>query len=154
MKLSDLKSALDNIKDLSFRLPDGSAVPAHFHVTEIGQIDKTYIDCGGTMRVDRKVSLQLWTAEDYDHGLKSEKLQNIIQLAEDKLKISDAEIEVEYQGNTIEKYDLELIGNHFHLVSTQTDCLAKDKCDIPEKANQHAFQIVDTSGCTPGSGCC
>jgi len=38
--------------------------------------------------------------------------------------MEDSEIEVEYQSNTISKYDLEFNGNHFVLVSKQSACLA------------------------------
>jgi hypothetical protein len=31
-------------------LPDQSFVPAHFHVTEVGRVQKDFIDCGGTPR--------------------------------------------------------------------------------------------------------
>ena len=31
---------------LHLMLPDGSFVPAHFHVTEVGRVQKDFIDCG------------------------------------------------------------------------------------------------------------
>ncbi|MEI7863404.1 MAG: DUF6428 family protein, partial [Planctomycetota bacterium] len=31
-------------------LPDKSFVPAHFHITEVGRVQKDFIDCGGTVR--------------------------------------------------------------------------------------------------------
>ena len=47
MKLSEIKQHLQNLKTIAFQLPNGDLVPAHFHVTEVGQISKRFIDCGG-----------------------------------------------------------------------------------------------------------
>ncbi|GEM_PF-1796133 len=49
MKHSEIKTHLTNLSELEFRLSDGSAVPAHFYVTEVGQISKRFIDCGGKL---------------------------------------------------------------------------------------------------------
>jgi hypothetical protein len=43
------------------------------------------------------------------------KLLNIIKLSEEKLQMDDLEIEVEYQGSTIEKYGLDFNGKNFVL---------------------------------------
>ena len=103
MKLSELKKAIPFLEQINFYLPDGSSVPAHFHVTEIGKVRKDYIDCGGTIRSEEVVSMQLWQSIDFHHRLKPDKLLQIIQLTEDKLQIGDHEIEVEYQADTIGK---------------------------------------------------
>ena len=158
MKLSAFKEVL-KIKDkIAFELPNGELVPAHFHVTEVGQVDKTFIDCGGTMRKESRVNFQLWEANDYDHRLHPEKLINIINLSEEKLGLSDEEIEVEYQGETIGKYFLDYAGDNFLLKATLTDCLAKDKCGIPAqkpKIRLSALQATESnSSCEPGGGCC
>ena len=50
MKLSEVKSALKSLETIGFQLPDGSLVPSHFHVTEVGKVSKHFIDCGGTLR--------------------------------------------------------------------------------------------------------
>lgn len=157
MKLSELKSTLENINDVNFVLPSGQLVPNHFHLTEIGKITKHFIDCGGTERTEEKISFQLWTADDYDHRLSVEKLGKIISLAETKLGIGNSEIEIEYQGSTIEKYGLGFNGFNFELVSLNTDCLAKDNCGIPEqkqKVELSQLSSSEESCCTPGGGCC
>lgn len=146
MKLSALKSALENLETLIFKLPNGETVPAHFHVTEVGEIKRKFIDCGGTFRNDTVINFQLWTSDDYDHQLGVQTLQNIIELSEQKLNLSDIEIEVEYQEGTIGKYGLEVSGAVLQLTATQTACLAEDACGIP---------VNDApSGCEPNSGCC
>jgi len=50
MKLSDFKKQLSTITDINFVLQNGTVVPKHFHVTEVGQVTKRFIDCGGTVR--------------------------------------------------------------------------------------------------------
>ena len=131
MKLSQVKAILKDVKTISFQLPDNSLVPSHFHVTEVGEITKRFIDCGGTVRKETVVNFQLWNANDYDHRLHPEKLLKIIELSEKTLAIDDNEIEVEYQGTTIQKFGLDFDGNQFLLTTKQTDCLAKDACGIP-----------------------
>lgn len=157
MKLSEIKKYLKKLETIAFQLPNGELVPNHFHVTEVGKITKHFIDCGGTVRNEEVANFQLWEADDYDHRLHPEKLVHIIELSEEKLQISDLEIEVEYQmKETIGKFDLDFDGINFQLKSKLTDCLAKDKCGIPEekpKVRIGEWKPKD-SCCTPESGCC
>ncbi|SFT85466.1 hypothetical protein SAMN04489724_2333 [Algoriphagus locisalis] len=156
MKLSEVKSVLEKLGTIAFQLPTGQLVPTHFHVTEVGKISKHFIDCGGTVRNEYIANFQLWNADDYNHRLHPEKLLNIIELSEKVLEMEDLEVEVEYQAETIGKFGLDFDGVNFQLTSKQTDCLAKDKCGIPEqkpKIRLSTLQITDSS-CTPGSGCC
>lgn len=157
MKLSELKKELTHLQEINFQLPSGQLVPSHFHITEVGQITKNFIDCGGTVRSEKVVNFQLWEAGDFDHRLAPQKLQNIIALSEKVLGIEDAEIEVEYQGETIGKYGLGFNGKNFVLNNKQTDCLAPDKCGIPlekQKIKLADLQSSNQSCCTPGGGCC
>lgn len=155
MKLSEVKKALNQLPEIGFRLPDGTMVPSHFHVTEVGKVSKNFIDCGGTVRNVEVVNFQLWNANDYNHRLHPEKLLNIIQLSEDVLKIEDAEVEVEYQSETIGKFGLEFDGVNFLLTSKQTDCLAKDKCGVPQPNEKPQFTLLHTeSNSCSGPNCC
>lgn len=157
MKLNDFKNRLKNLDQISFELPNGTKVPAHFHVTEVGNVTKHFIDCGGTIRVEHRVNFQLWEANDYDHRLHPEKLLSIIELSEEKLGLKDEEIEVEYQGETIGKYGIEVEGDVFMLTSLTTDCLAKDKCGIPQEKLKVPLSMLtkkESNSCAPGSGCC
>jgi len=144
MKLSAFKKYTTLSENLVFELWNGERVPAHYHLTEIGLVEKNYIDCGGKIRQEKKISLQLRTADDTDHRLTWEKTRMIIDLFEEKISSVDAEIEIEYQWTTIGKYSLEFENNKFILIPTRTDCLAKDTCGIPEKTPE--------SCC--GGGCC
>jgi len=156
MTLNEIKQKLQGLETIGFKLPTGEMVASHFHVTEVGQITKHFIDCGGTIRKENVTNFQLWQADDYDHRLHPEKLVHIIELSEKVLELdSDLDIEVEYQGKTIEKYALGFDGKHFELLSKSTDCLAKDKCGIPEeKPRVKLADIPVQNSCAPGSGCC
>lgn len=155
MKLSEIKEILPKLENVEFQLEDGTFVAEHFHVTEVGQITKKFIDCGGTIRNEKSVNFQLWNADDYEHRLKPNKLLHIIELSENKLGIEDGEIEVEYQAGTIGKYDLEFNGKTFVLKNKLTACLAEDACGIP-LATENKFRVKEekSSCCTPNSGCC
>lgn len=155
MKLSQVKTELKKLETIGFKLPDGTLVPNHFHVTEVGKITKHFIDCGGTVRKEEVVNFQLWNANDYDHRLHPEKLLDIIELSEKVLAIEDLEIEVEYQADTIGKFGLDFDGKNFLLTNKETDCLAKDQCGIPaEKPKLKFSDLSNETSCTPGGGCC
>jgi hypothetical protein len=157
MKLSDLKQILTTLENVEFQLENGTFVPEHFHVTEVGMITKNFIDCGGVIRTEKVVNFQVWNADDFEHRLKPNKLLNIIKLSEEKLGIEDFEIEVEYQSDTIGKYDLEFNGKTFVLANKTTACLAQDACGIPsekQKKNLAELSVNQTNACTPGGDCC
>lgn len=155
MKLSQFKNALTQVEEITFVQPNGMLVPVHFHVTEIGKIKKHFIDCGGTMRDEDVINFQLWVADDVDHRFAPEKLLKVIAMSEEKLGIIDAEIEVEYQTDTVSKYDLIFEDGFFKLQNKFTDCLAKDNCGIPEtKQKVKLADLQNQSCCDPSSGCC
>ena len=155
MKLSEIKEILATAEGVNFKLENGSAVPAHFHVTEVGIITKDFIDCGGTVRHEKVANFQLWDADDYEHRLKAGKLLHIISLSEKVLGMEDSEIEVEYQAETIGKYDLGYDGENFLLIAKKTACLATGKCGVPaEKQKIKMVNLASGSTCTPGGGCC
>jgi len=157
MKLSDVKKQLQVMDAVKFRLIDGTYIPAHFHITEVGQITKNFIDCGGTVRSEKAVNFQLWVAEDQEHRLVPDKLLNIITLSEKVLGIEDAEVEVEYQSDTICKYGLAFNGTDFILETKKTNCLASEVCGINDEKPKVKLSELGTnekSCCTPGGGCC
>jgi hypothetical protein len=156
MKLSDVKQALATLEIVTFQLPNGDFVPGHFHVTEIGVVTKDFIDCGGTLRSERFASFQLWNSNDIHHRLNSGKLVRIIELSEKLLGMQDYEVEVEFQLDTIGKYGLEFHEGVFKLTRKITDCLAPEKCAVPEEKPK--MKLSELTGmknsCAPGSGCC
>ena len=64
MKLSEFKLVLQKIEDINIVLENGKSIPSHFHITEVGQVDKKYIDSGATIRLERKVGIQLWESTE------------------------------------------------------------------------------------------
>ena len=78
MKLSEVKNQLSTLETVTFQLPNGTFVPEHFHVTEVGLVTKNFIDCGGTVRNETVVNFQLWDANDFEHRLKPKKFLDII----------------------------------------------------------------------------
>lgn len=132
---------------LSFVLPDGQAVPAHFHVTEVGRVRKDFIDCGGTVRQNDACVLQVWVANDTDHRLQADKLDKIIGLAEPILKDADLPVEVEYDVGVITQLAVESFEANDKLITLRlagkhTACLAPELCK------------VDVEGVSADSGCC
>lgn len=156
MKLSQIKALLPTLNEVVFKLDSGDPVPPHFHVTEVGKVSRQFIDCGGTIRSAAAVNFQLWSADDEDHRLKPTKLLDIILLSEQKLGLTDEEVEVEYQGETIGRYTLAFDGSSFILQSTATACLASDQCGIPaEKQRRKLSELtIPVGSCKPNSGCC
>ena len=55
MLLSEFLFALNQVDRIEIKTPDGAFVPPHFHITEVGKVEKHFIDCGGTS--EKKVSL-------------------------------------------------------------------------------------------------
>lgn len=137
-------------KELRFLLPDGGFIPSHAHITEAGRLDKTFLDCGGTLRRTSACLLQAWVADDTDHRIPAKKLSAILALAEPLLESGDLEVEVEYQEEWISQFpvvDAQVSDEvlTFQLGLKHTDCLAKDICLPAAK---------DEEGCCSGSGCC
>lgn len=153
MKISEMKRSLAGLEAVNFRLPDGSYLPAHFHVTEVGLVSKHFIDCGGVERRETVANFQLWEAGDYDHRLAPQKFLHILQLSEKILGREDLDIEVEYQQATIGKFGLAFNGTDFVLTQKQTACLAQDACGTPA-TQLVALPQLQVAGCTPGGGCC
>ncbi len=76
MTVSALKRALAEAPELSLSVlwPDGDPIEAHFHVTEVGRVQKDFVDCGGTVRRSVTCLLQTWVGEDVAHRITAGKL--------------------------------------------------------------------------------
>jgi hypothetical protein len=151
MKLSEFRAHLvsNPSLELTFHLPDGDRVPAHAHITEAGRVDKSFIDCGGTVRSTATCSLQAWVADDTEHRITPAKLAGILNLAEPLFRGDDLDVEVEYEDCAITQFPVLNASTTesalvFHLGSKHTDCLAKELCTP---------QVPGTSGCTSESCC-
>ncbi|NQX92288.1 MAG: hypothetical protein HRT74_09265 [Flavobacteriales bacterium] len=155
MNVQELVQELETVSEVNFTLPDGRSVPTHYHVTEVGEIRKTFVDCGNVLRDESKIVIQLWEANDYDHRMTPEKFKGIIQSTFQRIGFGNHQVEVEYQGErSIERFSLNANGQGFQLESLHTDCLAKGTCGIPEKKKVSLADLQKQTGCDPNSGCC
>src|SRR5437868_11722068 len=99
MNIASLKSLVAEYpgKLVRFILPDGDAIPAHFHVTEVGHVTRHFIDCGGKIRLLESCLLQTWVPEGgMDHRLTTNKLAKILELSRQVVASDALDVEVEY----------------------------------------------------------
>src|SRR3977135_4442741 len=106
MKTSEFKKLLERYPDnnLSFVLPNGESIPAHAHITEVGRVDKTFLDCGGEAHKTSACSLQAWVADDMDHRLNAGKLAAILEEAAPILSQGDPAVEIEFEQELISQF--------------------------------------------------
>lgn len=158
MILSQLKSLLTEHSGRQFRiaLPDGGAVPLSFHVTEVGRIHKTFLDCGGKLREAITCQLQVWVGEDYDHRIETGKMAMILEKANAYLPDETIPVEVEYEDQVISQYT---IAGHqltddavvLMLAHKHTECLAPELCVLPTVNRLPA--IGSKPSCCGPAGC-
>lgn len=159
MNLSELKQLLADHSDRHFRirLPDGAAVPVSFHVTEVGKLHKTFLDCGGTLRETTTCQLQIWVGEDYDHRIETGKMAAILNKAKSILPDDTLPVEIEYEDRVISQYTIashEIQADAVVLVlaNKHTECLAPELCGLPSLNRLPA--IGNKSRCCGPGGCC
>src|SRR5688572_21789275 len=106
MKLAEIKTALNRHPEAQVRfvLPNGQAIPAHAHVTEVGRVDKRFIDCGGTLRTDSVCRLQSWVTDDTEHRLTAGKLAKILAKAESVTLSDELDVDVEHEVGFISQF--------------------------------------------------
>jgi hypothetical protein len=151
MKLKDLKQLLSRTSDRALRiqLADGHSVPESFHVTEVGQVTRTFIDCGGKVHATTACVLQSWLGSDVNHRLSSAKLGKILRMSETIIPVDEVPLEVEYERGVISQYpvtdatvsDSEIV---LQLGLKHTACLAKEACGEPAG---EGIRIKTAGGC-------
>ena len=152
MKLSELKTLLSSNLDKHFqlKLPDESNVPQSFHITEVGLVTKTFIDCGGKVHKIETCQLQAWIGPDIDHRIEARKMLDILEISQSIVPDDSVDIEIEYQDGILSQYPISsaLITNDavtLLLILKHTDCLAKELC-LPRSSSE--------GGCCEGGGRC
>jgi Family of unknown function (DUF6428) len=150
LKLSELRTVLAAYPELPLTVvwTDGEPIKAHFHVTEVGRVQKDFVDCGSTVRRVTTCLLQTWVGDDTDHRITADKLLKAITAAAPVLGGEDLPVELEYETCNVVQLKVSAVersgdGLSIQLASKHTDCLAKDVC-LPSGAGT----------CQPGSGCC
>lgn len=156
MTLNELGTLLAANPDKKFllKLPDDRNVPVSFHVTEVGQVVKTFIDCGGTVRTNKTCLMQVWVGPDEDHRLLTGKLAGILKLSRSVISNDNLPLEIEYEDAVISQYPVDSASVTpdavvLNLSTKHTDCLAKEKCGIPSAQEQ-----TQAASCCGPKGCC
>ena len=137
MNVLDLRAVLAAHPEakMHWMLPDKSFIPDHYHITEVGRLQKDFIDCGGTIRSLASCLLQIWVADDTDHRLLTTTLAKIMEVAGAVLQSDELPVEVEYEEGTISQYPVAGVevtpaGLLFYLGTKHTACLAPEKCGV------------------------
>lgn len=137
MTVREFRQVLDDHPGalMHWMLPDRSFVPVHYHITEVGRVQKDFVDCGGTIRSTTSCVLQVWVANDVDHRLHTDKLSAIIRTAGPLLRSDDLPVEVEYEEGVLSQYPVGGVettpsGLLVTLGTKHTACLAPDKCKV------------------------
>jgi len=149
LTVTKLRAALAASPDLPITVvwTDGEPIEAHFHVTEVGRVQKDFVDCGGTVRRVVTCLLQTWVGDDTDHRITAAKLLKAFDYAAPVLGGEDLPVELEYETCNVVQLRVESIvaeADRFviQLGNKHTDCLAKELC------------LPAAGACKPGSGCC
>ncbi|MFT6862030.1 MAG: hypothetical protein ACJAVK_000584 [Akkermansiaceae bacterium] len=122
---------------IALKLPDGTTVPAHFHITEVGAISKAFLDCGGKSHTEQTCVLQVWVVDDYDHRIQAGKFGGILGKAENLFDTTEIPVEFEHEAPVltrmpIESHEVDEDTISFQLSYKKADCLAKDIC-LPKR---------------------
>lgn len=163
MTLATLKQLLADHPQHHFRLrlPDSSDVPVSFHITEVGRIDKTFLDCGGQLREKTTAQLQVWVGKDYEHRIETEKMAGILKKGDAVLPDASVPVEIEYEDRVISQYTIE--GHEIasdavtlQLAHKHTECLAPELCglEMPSLRLPSIDGKTDPSPCCGPEGCC
>jgi Family of unknown function (DUF6428) len=149
MKYEALESALERYPEtlLRFVLPNGDSIPAHAHVTEVGHVVKSFIDCGGLTGKEEKVVVQTHVGNDVDHRLRSDRFAKILRLGRRVVPNVDLNVDVEYDCCVVAQYPIagaRREGEHLNLIlhRGQTQCRARERDES------------DAAGCCASSTAC
>lgn len=134
MTLVDLRNVLqtNSKRFLRFVLPDGDYIPAHAHVTEVGHVVRTFIDCGGLTGKEEKLMLQTHVGRDTDHRLRSDRLAKILDLGNRVIPSAELAVDVEYDCCVVAQYPIaeaRAEGDHLSLILQRgrTQCRARER---------------------------
>jgi len=133
--ISALKTALAAAPSLPLTVlwTDGETIEPHFHVTEVGRVQKDFVDCGGTVRRLVTCLLQTWVGDDLDHRITAGKLLKAFEHAAPVLGGEDLPVELEYETCNVVQLVVASVKQEpdrlvLQLGSKHTDCLAKELC--------------------------
>jgi hypothetical protein len=162
MKTTELRTLLARHADLPLQLllPHGDPVPVSFHITEVGRVHKSFLDCGGRHHESVTCQMQAWVGSDHDHRIPAGKLAAIMEKASAILGGEDLPVEIEYQEEVISQYPVSQASVSdgavvLHLGTKHTDCLARELCGVPRDDGSTATcGTEDSTPCCASGGCC
>lgn len=137
MTVSEFRAALAAAPTLPLTVlwPDGDPIEAHFHVTEVGRVQKDFVDCGGTVRRTVTCLLQTWVGQDTEHRITAEKLLKAFEHGAAVLGVEGEAlpVELEYEACNVIQFRVVAVEREterlvVRLGGKHTDCLAKDLC--------------------------
>ena len=155
--VSALKRALAGAPELPLTVlwPDGDPIEAHFHVTEVGRVQKDFVDCGGTVRQTVTCLLQTWVGGDTAHRITAGKLLKAFEHSARVLGEAGESlpVELEYEACNVIQFTVTAVEREagrflVRLGGKHTDCLAKELCGVPAAGESGA-----AGGCCGTGGC-
>lgn len=163
LSLRELKAALAAAPaaDVRILLPDGDAVPAHYHITEVGRVQKDFVDCGGRWRASQTCVLQVWlgTKRDDGHRLAGGKFLKILALAARLFPDESLPIEVEYEAGIVAQFPVVSAGLEdgdlvLRLGEKHTDCLARQRDTVDAAIAGCDCGCGGSEAIAAGKSCC
>lgn len=182
LKWQSFKEKLQANPDLilQFQYAENKWVDAAYHITEIKQAPITSVDCGGVMNAWTEIIVQLWEPlnEQKERAMKVGKALSIVELVEKALPLNpNGIVKIEFgnaQYDTRQMLPKDIVVDGENLVvdlrPDSVQCKAIDRggscgtneageeCCTTESAKLRIqlknLAAVDTTCCTPGSGCC
>jgi len=134
MTLNELQGALEANPGRfpRFVLPDGSYIPAHAHVTEVGHVVRNFIDCGGVTGKEEKILLQTHVGDDEEHRLTADRFSKILRVGLRVLPSTDLDVDVEYDCCVVAQYPIAEVrreGEHLDVMLQRgrTQCRARER---------------------------
>lgn len=136
-------------KFLRFILPDGDSIAPHAHLTEVGHVVKTYIDCGGLTGREEKIVLQTHVGNDTHHRLTTDRFAKILELGSRVIPDTQLEVDVEYDCCVVSQYPV---------AAAQVNGAALEVTLRPGRTQCRARERRETestsSCCSPAAACC
>ena len=164
--------------DLQFQYAEDQLVEQSYHITEIKQAPITSVDCGGKMNSWTEIIIQLWEpgGKQQERAMKVHKALSIIELVEKSLPLNpNGIVKIEFgnsQFDTRQMFPGEFVLDGENLIvdlrpdAVQCKAIGRggscgttengEECCAPTEAPKVEMKnlVVETSCCTPGSGCC
>jgi len=150
---TELKKLVVKAHKISFELPNGKLVPAHYTITRIGEQVSKYIDATGKIQQHKFLVLQFLPSGTYNHRLHPEKLQKLLELAEQAFDTSTSAIKVTYQAENTIFYSIEYSDSIFKLLPDIDQSIHSENQIVKSKKST---PLIDAASgpFIPGTSCC